>query len=197
MPHYFGNRIRLREYRESDMEAMRKWVNDPEVTESLHDLFLSPHSYTTTESFKNEVMKPRDNIRSFVIAEKESEAYIGQIDLHIDWKNRIGTIGIVIGRKELFGQGYGEEAIRVLQAVAFDQLQLNRVQLEVLEPNERAYRCYIKCGFVEEGRQRQRVFRNGRYLDMIGLGLLREQYEQDERQQPYRKLAYWGTKQLE
>ncbi|GJM72928.1 hypothetical protein HMSSN036_51440 [Paenibacillus macerans] len=107
-------------------------------------------------------MEGKTGSKGFVIAEKDTLEYIGQIDLHkIDWQNRSAVLGIVIGRKELLGQGYGREAIELMKRFVFERLNLNRLELEVLDFNERAYRCYLGCGFKEEGRLRQKEFKTG------------------------------------
>ncbi|HUC93718.1 MAG TPA: GNAT family protein [Paenibacillus sp.] len=75
--------------------------------------------------------------KGFVIADLQSESYIGQIDLfRLDWKNRSAELGLVIGVT-------------------------------------RAYRCYLKCGFREEGRLREAHYYNGRYHDIILMSVLR------------------------
>lgn len=178
MPHIHGERIVLREYRMSDFQSMREWVNDPEITQYLSDIFLYPHSEENTEQFLRQMIKGGNESLGLVIADKNTLDYIGQIDLHrIDWKNRCSVLGIVIGKKENLGQGYGREAIMLLQDYVFNNLNLRRLELEVLEFNERAYRCYLKCGFQEEGRLRKKQFRNGRYWDVICMGILKEDYE--------------------
>jgi RimJ/RimL family protein N-acetyltransferase len=108
----------------------------------------------------------------------DTEAYIGQVNLDsIDWKNRVGRIGIVIGSIEHMGYGYGTEAMKLLIAFAFHEMNLNRLELEVYDFNERAYRCYLSCGFKEEGRLRERQYKNGRYSDVIQMGILRSEWE--------------------
>jgi len=56
-------------------------------------------------------------------------------------------------------------------------MNLNRVYLDVFEYNERALACYRKCGFREEGRLRQDLFKHGRYWDRIVMGILGEEFE--------------------
>jgi len=56
-------------------------------------------------------------------------------------------------------------------------MNLHRVQLEVYDFNPRAMRCYEKCGFQVEGRQREALFRNGSYHDILIMGILREGFE--------------------
>ena len=53
---------------------------------------------------------------------------------------------------------------------------LRRIWLNVNSDNERAVRSYKAVGFVEEGRQRQHVWSNGRYIDLVCMGLLREEW---------------------
>ena len=179
MAHLLGKRITLREYRISDLDNIRQWVNDPEITNTLSDVFLYPHSKNESEVFLNMIMEGKSSIKSFVIAEKDSLEYIGQIDLFkIDWKNRFAILAIVIGGKEYLGKGYGSEAIRVLLKFAFEELNLNRIELDVYDYNVRAQKCYLKCGFKEEGRMRQKLFRDGQYRDVIKMAILKEEYEE-------------------
>ncbi len=181
MPRLYGERIMLREYKKEDLEHMRKWVNDPEVVNNLSDLFLFPHPHRVTESFLDTMLEGNAEVKGFVIADKETEAYIGQIDLiKTDWKNRVGTLGIVIGAKENRGKGIGEEAIRLLQDFAFNRLNLNKLELTLRDYNVQGYKCYQKCGFVEEGRIMQNFYVDGIYTDTIHMGVLKSEYEKSK-----------------
>lgn len=179
MPHIFGDKIMLREYRKEDLPQIRAWVNDPEIVQFLSDIFLYASTLNETERFLDHVLEASSpDEKHFIIAEKDTEAYIGQIDLFkIDWKNRVAEIGIVIGRKEFLGRGIGSEAIRLLQSFAFNEMNLNRLELVVFDFNPRAYRCYIKNGFVEEGRLRKKLYHGGEYHDLIYMGILKEEFE--------------------
>jgi len=174
----FGERIMLREYKKEDLKHMRDWVNDPEIVDNLSDLFLYPHTITETEYFLHMILEGKsDTQKNFIIADKQTEEYIGQIDIiAIDWKNRTAEMSIVIGKKELLNNGIGTEAINLLQHFVFEKLNLNRLQLSVHDYNQRAYRCYIKCGFVEEGRFKQSFYLNGQYSDTIYMAILRDEY---------------------
>lgn len=179
MPRLFGKSIMLREYKREDIDHMRKWVNDPQVVDNLSDIFLAPHTLEETEAFLNSILKGerKDNF-SFVIANKEAETYIGQIDLlNVDWKNRSTEIGIVIGEAENRGRGIGSEALQVLQEFVFNRLNMNRLQIKVHSYNTRAHNCYLKSGFKEEGRMRQSFYIHGTYYDTIILSLLKSEFE--------------------
>ncbi|MFD2615639.1 GNAT family N-acetyltransferase [Paenibacillus gansuensis] len=184
MPHIVGDRILLREYRKEDFPFIRKWVNDERIVGALSDVFDYPHTVHATESFLNSMLDGTSSIKGFIIAHKDTEAYIGQIDLHfVDWKNRVAELGIVIGDMEMHGKGYGREAIRLLQRFVFRTLNLNRLQLQVYDYNDKAYRSYLNAGFKEEGRLRQRLFKDGQYRDVIYMGILRDEYLQFEERQ--------------
>jgi RimJ/RimL family protein N-acetyltransferase len=178
MPYIIGSRIILREYRKEDLEHIRTWVNDPEVVDNLSDIFLYPNTVNQTENFLNSKLEGKGD-PGFVIAEKESLDYLGQIDLmNIDWKNRLAMMGIVIGHAGNRGKGYGTEAIRLLQRFVFDRLNLNKLELWVHDYNIHAYQCYLKCGFQEEGRIRQGFYIHGRYHDKIAMGILKSEYNE-------------------
>lgn len=177
MPRLLGNRIMLREYRKEDLPWIRQWVNNPEIVQYLSDIFLYPHSMESTEAYLESMLEGSSDSRGFIIADLKGEAYIGQLNLDaIDWKNRVGRIGIVIGSVDHMGYGYGTEAMKLLLHFAFTEMNLNRLELEVYDFNERAYRCYLSCGFTEEGRLRERIYKNGRYSDVIQMGILRSEW---------------------
>lgn len=177
MPHLIGERITLREYRMEDIPAIRKWVNDEDITGTLSDIFTFPQTYENSEAFVRSMVEGKSDMKGFIIAEKDTLDYIGQVDLfRFDWRHRCATIGIVIGRKDMLGQGYGREALRLIQKFAFETLNLHRLELQVMSYNERGYRCYASCGFKEEGRQRERIFAKGQYHDMIQMSILADEF---------------------
>lgn len=174
-----GERIILREYRKEDLQYIREWVNDSRIVDNLSDIFLYPHTLNATESFLNSILESKSDMKGFIIAHKDSEAYIGQIDLFkFDWKNRSVEMGIVIGKQDNHGKGYGAEAILLLQQMVFDQLNMNRFEIEVYDFNLPALTCYLKCGFKEEGRLREKIYKNGRYVDIIQMGMLQSEYNE-------------------
>lgn len=176
MAHIYGNRVMLREYRESDYEHMRGWVNNPKIVDTLSDIFLYPHSEKDTRGYLDMAMST--NWKGFVIAFRDTEEYIGQIDfIKLDEKNGWGELGIVIGKEEYLGKGFGTEALQLIIDFAFRQLRLNRVELVCWSFNARARHVYEKVGFVQEGVRRKKRYRNGEFHDEICYGLLKEEWE--------------------
>lgn len=102
--------------------------------------------------------------------------YIGHCGLHsFDKTARTCELGIEIGDRAYWGQGYGRDAVQLLLNYAFHHRNMNRVWLSTHSENERAIRCYRACGFVEEGRLRQHLWIDGRYVDRVIMGVLRDE----------------------
>jgi len=115
----------------------------------------------------------------FVIETLEENRNIGFVGLDgngITSPHRDAFVGIGIGPEELWGKGYGTDALETILRYAFNELNLHRVSLNVFEYNARGLRAYEKCGFHVEGRERQRVSREGQRFDMIYMGLLRTEW---------------------
>ena len=94
----------------------------------------------------------------------------------MDWRLRQGEIGMVIGKGELRGQGYGQEALSLMQRFAFSNLGLERLELEVHMDNQAAVQCYQKAGFVLEGVKRHAYWADGRFGDVGIMSILRKEY---------------------
>ncbi|HQE20210.1 MAG TPA: GNAT family protein, partial [Aggregatilineales bacterium] len=73
-------------------------------------------------------------------------------------------------------RGYGSDAVCVLLRFGFDELNLHRIELGVFDSNQRGIRAYEKAGFVEEGRRREVLWREGRYHDMILMSILEDEW---------------------
>lgn len=104
---------------------------------------------------------------------EKSGLFIGQCALfNFNETNRRCELGITIGDKTHWGQGYGREAVNLLVEYAFQYRNMHRVWLEVIGNNERAIRAYKSVGFEVEGTLREHIWSNGRYHDIIVMGLL-------------------------
>ena len=85
-------------------------------------------------------------------------------------------MGIIIGEPEQLGKGYGTEALMLLLGYSFDELNLHRVFLRVVDFNQRAIESYLKCGFSKEGRLRDAIFLDGDYHDVVVMSILEEEF---------------------
>ncbi len=95
---------------------------------------------------------------------------------NVSLKDHNAMFGIAIGEKDYWSRGYGTEACRLLVRYGFEQLNLHRINSGVISFNERSARMHRRVGFKEEGRQREGMFRNGQFHDLIYFGLLRSEW---------------------
>ena len=174
----YGERIRLRAPEREDLPRFVAWLNDPEVRENLQ-LFLPLSSMEEERWFENMLQQPPTE-HTLVIEIREEDGWrpVGNCGFnYTDWRCRHSELGIFIGEKPLWGRGYGTEAMRLLVHHGFKTLNLNRIYLRVFETNPRAIRVYEKVGFVHEGRFRQAEYRDGRYIDVLFMSVLRSEWE--------------------
>ncbi|WP_255158088.1 GNAT family N-acetyltransferase [Siphonobacter sp. BAB-5385] len=59
----------------------------------------------------------------------------------------------------------------------FNDLNLHRIYLTVLPENDRAIRLYESFGFQQEGLYRKALFKNGQFTDVMGMSLLRNEFQ--------------------
>jgi RimJ/RimL family protein N-acetyltransferase len=169
-----GEKTRLRAIEREDIPTFVRWFNDPEVRQYL-EMYL-PMSRAEEEQWFEAYLKDNTS-RIFAIVDADDGVTIGNVGLHgLDWKNRSATLGIVIADKEYWGRGYGSDAITTLLDFAFGEMNLHRIELSVYEFNQRAMRCYEKCGFRHEGRAREAFYRGGRYHDTFLMAILRQDF---------------------
>ncbi len=178
-----GERVRIRGVERDDIPTFVKWLNDPEVLQGI--LVHHPVARAWEESwFENMLKRPTDEqVMGIEVKLPASEAgteswkLVGSLAFDsIDWRNRAAEFGIIIGDKAYWDQGYGTEAVRLLVKHGFHTLNLNRIFLHVFETNPRAIRAYEKAGFTLEGRQRQAEFRDGKFIDVLLMSILRDEY---------------------
>ena len=174
-----GELVRLRAPEPDDLDRCHRWMNDPEVTRFLEG-GRYPLSMAHEREWLDNAMTNRSGFSNVLLAieTKEGGVHIGNAGLHeASAEHRTAKLGIVIGEKDCWSKGYGTDTVRTLLRFAFGQMNLNRVELGTFDFNERAQACYRKCGFVEEGRRREDRYIDGRYCDLLIMGILRREWE--------------------
>ena len=175
----YGERVRLRHVEREDLPHFVEWLNDPEITQGL-SIYI-PLSRDEEESWYMQVLKSPQEERPLCIDAKHEDGWklIGNSNFFtIDWRNRSGEIGIFIGDRDYWNQGYGTEVVRLVLQHGFSTLNLHRIFLRVHADTQRAIRLYEKIGFVHEGRQRQAEFHGGQYHDLLFMSMLLPEWEE-------------------
>jgi RimJ/RimL family protein N-acetyltransferase len=179
-----GKLVRLRPIEKSDLRQFVQWFGDPEFR--WYVAMYNPISMDQEERWFEQSSASPDTqpwaIEAPVVeadrsADSEKWELIGSCGFHtIDWRNRSGEVGIMIGPKNYWDRGYGTDAMRTLVSWGFDNLNLNRIHLRVYADNARAIRSYEKVGFKLEGRLREDDFREGQYRDSVIMAILQREW---------------------
>ena len=176
-----GRKVILRSYEDgfTDDELARiyRWSRDEEV---LRWSGGSPTPLTFEEfkeRFKRERLRPDPRREIFAIFTPEGEL-IGRVGCFaIDRKEGQAELGIVIGEKDYWGQGYGSDAVITFLQHIFETEGLQRVYLFTFTHNLRAQRCFAKCGFKRMGVVRRFSVELGEH-EGVEMEIRREEFEQ-------------------
>lgn len=169
-------KIYLRALEISDYEVTTKWRNDPEVTELLGGNFYYISSEREKKWIEGAIMNDSTSIRLGIVI-KDSHKLIGLVNLtNIEWINRKAEFSIVLGDKDEWGKGYGQEATKEILKFGFTQRNLEKIYLTVDVLHERAIALYGKIGFKKEGLLRRDHFKNGSFRDVFVFSILKDEY---------------------
>ena len=159
-------------------EANVRWARDSEYMRLLDSNVSAPVSVKKIiEWIEKDLEKNVPTEYYFLIRTLEDERLIGVIGLDGSIiPHGEAYLGIGIGERELWGKGYGSDAMQVILRYVFSELNLQRVSLNTFEYNPRAIRSYEKVGFVHEGRVRGYLHRSGKRWALIYMAILREEW---------------------
>lgn len=173
-----GDRIYLspKGVSEEEIEKFTEWMNDFQVTD-----YIGRSSQIVTllgeKEYLEDAAKNKEN-KNFDIIDLNTNKLIGTVELeNFNWINRSAVLGIFIGDKEYRSSGYGTEAIKLILEYGFKYLNLHSIRLDLLSINERAHKCYLKCGFKDTGKSREEIFLNGKYYDKLHMDILENEFE--------------------
>lgn len=166
----------LRELERKDLPAINKWRNNPE----LIALLGAPFRYINLDvdiKWYESYMGNRGNAVRCAITEDSSDDILGLVSLvSINYMNQSAEFHIMIGDTQNQGRGLGTFAVNSMLNHAFNNMNLQRVELTVLEDNTRAKHLYEKCGFVYEGKKRKAKYKNGQFVDMLMYSILKPEF---------------------
>lgn len=169
-----GERIHLREFRPSDVgPRYLGWLSDPDVFRFIE----SNRTAMTEESVKSyvaEVLASPDSV-FLAIVRKSDELHIGNLRIGpIHPVHRFASVGMLVGEKTCWGQGYASEAIALATRFAFGTLDLRRLEAASLSLNKGSTKAFLKAGWTYDGLERGKWFFEGRFVDGDRLCVVRD-----------------------
>ena len=185
LPTIRGELVYLRPAERADLDLFVRWFADAETTRYLG--VRAPFSKAMEEKWFDEMLTRQGKEGfHFVICLLADDRAIGTAGFHhVNYEDGHAAFGISIGEKAEWSKGFGTDTLRAICDFGFGQLRLERIELDVYEPNKRAQRSYEKAGFVTEGTLRHAHFSDGRHHDVLRMSLLREEWGAQPRPRPW------------
>lgn len=168
--------VNLRPLEERDLSFLRELANDREVRKNVVGWDWPLSDAGQQSWFGHSVNDPRT--RRFIVESEEGQSLGLTGFWDIDWRNRTAMTAIKLGgTANVRNRGYGTAAIRAIMELGFLDAGFNRLHATILATNQRSVAAYVsKSGWTEEGRLRKHVWKNGEYVDLIQIGILRSEF---------------------
>ena len=152
-------------------QAYVDWLNDVEINRFLEARFAR-HDLESTRRFVAQVLADPLTVL-FGIRSLELRRHVGNIKIGpIDRRHGLGEIGIMIGDRAVWGQGFGSEAIERVADIAANELQLRKLSAGCYGSNAASARAFQKAGFTIEAVRRAHFLLDGRAEDALLMGRL-------------------------
>jgi len=168
------SRISIRPITSYDTTNIVKWRNSDDVAKNLYTQDL-----LTEEQHNNWLenkVRSGECYQFIIVCEQDNTAQdVGTVFIkNIDRHNSKGEFGIFIGEPSARGKGVGTAAARLVLEFAMNELSLNRVYLTVFANNLAGIKAYERAGFKHEGILKQDYYRDGKYYDVVCMGITRD-----------------------
>lgn len=142
------------------------WMNDPEVTQFLESRW-KPFQHEDLVSFVSS-MRASEVDFLFGVFLADTGEHIGNIKIgNINRIHSYADLGLVIGVKRYWGQGYATEAIRLATEYAFTELNLNKLIAQIYAPNVGSQKAFEKAGYRVVGRYTRHRFYKCQFVDAV------------------------------
>jgi len=171
----YKNKVSLQPILSSHLHKLMCDRNDFSTCQNLGDIW--PITDFNQKNWFENISNDKNKLY-FSIGDIEKNAFVGMARLNpIDWINSNACVGVDIFKPER-NKGYGTLAMKCIVKYCFDYLNMNRCWLFVLDSNEPAKHIYEKIGFKVEGKQREGIYRDGKYVDYVMMSMLKSEYEE-------------------
>ncbi len=177
VPTLVGERVTLRAFRDEDRVARQRHGWHREIERGYGgDTCTRPMTDEEAAAWPGH-LADRAAAGAWCWAVESDDGLAGAVFLFdVREDGRKARLAIGMYAPQFLGRGLGTEAIRLVLRHAFGTLGMHRVELKVLDCNARAIAAYRACGFVEEGRERESCWVDGRWHDDVVMGVLDREF---------------------
>jgi len=148
-------RLAIRPLRSYDLAEIGRWLEDPSI---LRLAFGTEQDDQTLLKLGKIYLAEMDAARSSMLAICDPmERLLGFVRFAFFQGDqaRNARIGVLLGKRENWNQGLGSTAVQLTLYFLFERKGVRRIELDTAEFNERAQRCFRKCGFESIPRERR------------------------------------------
>jgi len=171
-----GKFVTLRALEKDDLSSLKEWRNSLHVRKSTREykLLNMINQKNWFESI-HQSNPPKDIM--FGILNKRKKL-IGVTGLtYIDWKNRNSEISIYFSTKNWQTKPEANEVINLIMEYGFEELNLNRLYVEIFSLMKENIKLFIKMKFIKEGQLREKIWRENKWWDTLIFSKLAKEYK--------------------
>ncbi|WP_285395906.1 GNAT family protein [Lysinibacillus sp. fls2-241-R2A-57] len=120
----------------------------------------------------------KSRVKWGIFLKSQSDTLVGIIEaMDFNQKVNMVTIGYFLA-EDYWSKGIATEAVKILVKFLFEEVNVNRIQADVMPLNETSKKVLLKNGFLKEGLLRQATLWSGKgVVDLEIYGLLKEEYK--------------------
>jgi ribosomal-protein-alanine N-acetyltransferase len=148
------------------------WLNDPEVVRFSEQR----HSFHTLEScrlYRLSYFKTPNYFWAITVSEGRL-GHIGNINVYVDEKNRLADVGVLIGEKTAWRQGYGLEAWKAVCNYLLEVAGMRKVTAGTIADNKGMLSIMEESDMVADGRRVRHYIVEGKETDIIHMALFND-----------------------
>lgn len=172
--------ITLREISREDIPIVNRWRCDKVVSDGVG----APKRFIGLDvdmKWYEDYLARRGSEVRCAVCLAETGQLVGMVSLtRIDYAHRNAEYNAVVGERSSQNRGIGTAATRAMVRHGFFDLNLHRIYVSILRENVSSIRMCAKAGFCEEGTIREGAYKNGRYHDLVLMGVLKHEVPLDE-----------------
>ena len=177
-PFLVGKHFYMRGLKVEDLEVTRpyfQWLNDQSL-DTYTERSYFPNTPERARAYFDHAQRYED-LLVLAIIDKQTDKHVGNVALSsIDWIQRRAFIAYLLGDSDFAGKGYTTDAVLMLMYYGFNKLNFDRIYGGVNAEHAASRRVCAKVGLLEEGVFRGHLMRNGRRIDVVPVGALRDEW---------------------
>jgi RimJ/RimL family protein N-acetyltransferase len=170
VPLLVGEKVMLRPYSAGfttdELQALYRWARDPGLLALSGGSVVEMRFERFQETFLSQLDRHNGPTEQLFALLDPAQRMIGRVGLFGMLPGAGGELGIVIGERDCWNQGYGRDAVRTITTYGFEELKLPRIVLYTFVENERAQRAFRACGFRVVRRLRRFSFEKGVHSEL-------------------------------